>query len=116
MAWRAFDQSLISNLQSRLTSSPGRSFDRCHAPHSVADIIGDEQCAFLVERYADRTTHRFVIAQEAREEILHCAGWSSFVVEGDECNLVAVELAAVPGSMQSDERTRAIALWECARS
>src|ERR1700761_3927642 len=78
-------------------------------PHGVADIVGDEQCAFGIEGEADGAALGFSLigGEEAGHDIL----WHTCRSSGLERyidHFVAIERAAIPAAMFGDEDAAAI--------
>src|SRR5688572_22279930 len=69
---------------------------RYHAPDRVADIIGHQQRALLVDRDTDRPTAGIALrVEEIGEHIFEFAGWLA-VRERYEHDLVAAGRIAIP--------------------
>src|SRR4051812_10017824 len=74
-------------------------------PDPVADIVGDEQAAGLVDRHADRPPLGIaVLVEKAGEHVDRLARSRLVAGEGHEHNLVARARLAVPRAMLADER------------
>src|SRR3569833_3833224 len=75
----------------------------CHTPDAVADIGGDQERAVRAERNADRAAvgDALVGRQEARQDVARRTRRPA-VLERDEHDLVARELAASPGAVLAD--------------
>src|SRR4051812_44960362 len=79
-----------------------RSLARRDAPDRVADVVGDEKAAALVERDADRAAVGFALgAQEAVENFDRLPRGLA-VCEGNEDHVVAGERLAIPRAVLSD--------------
>src|SRR3954464_6432403 len=79
-----------------------RSLTRREAPDRVADVVGDEESAALVEGNADRAAVGFAPGtQEAVEHFDRLAGRFA-VAERNEDDVVAGERLAVPRAVLAD--------------
>src|SRR5216683_2408067 len=78
---------------------------RRHAPHRVADIVGDQERALLVDLDADRTALGFaLVVEEAGQHVLRRARRLA-VGERHKNHLVAGAGFSVPGAVLADEGT-----------
>src|SRR5580658_10517257 len=76
---------------------------RGHAPDAVADVVGDEQRAALIDGDADRTAARVAVAVEESGEDVDRLARRTSDREGHEDDLVAAGGTAVPGAVLADE-------------
>src|SRR5208282_2327012 len=75
----------------------------CHAPDHITHIVRDQHGAVGTDRHADRSAirHPLLRCEEARENIAWWPGWAS-ACERHQNNLVAAQLAPVPGTVLPD--------------
>src|ERR1700722_16099311 len=74
-----------------------------HTPHRVADVVGHQQRALLVDLDADRPPLRLAIAvEETGQHVLRLAGGLA-VGERHEDHLVAGARLAIPRTVLADE-------------
>jgi hypothetical protein len=74
-----------------------------HSPNGVADIVGHQQCTLLVDRYADRTSHRVAtLADEASEDVDRWPGRLA-AFERYKNDLITTTRIAIPGTVLSDK-------------
>src|SRR6185503_1093170 len=76
---------------------------RADAPDHVADVIGDEQRAALVDGDADRAAHGVAVLVDEAAEHFHRHAVRLAVAEGHEDDVVAAERLAVPRAVLADE-------------
>src|SRR4051812_2891493 len=76
---------------------------RRDAPDCVADIIGDQQRARLIDRKANRPAAGLIVAVKETGHNVLCNAVRLSVLEGHEDNLVAVQGLTVPAAMLTDE-------------
>jgi hypothetical protein len=93
----------ISPPRTSLASSRvGQCLCSAYAPDCVANVVGDEQRATLVDRDANWATHRFAaLIQKARDDIDR-RGCRFSILEWNENHLVATRRFSIPGTVLSD--------------
>lgn len=77
---------------------------RRDAPHSVADVIRDEQRAILRERDADRPAARAPVLIEKTGKDVDGRSRRRAASEGNKNHFIAAARLAVPGTVLPDER------------
>src|SRR6185437_1853614 len=81
-------------------------------PHAARAVIGDEERAVRCDRDTNGTAPDLaVFGDKAIEEVVILAGGMA-VLHGDEDDIVAGAVLAVPGAMLGGEGTAVIAGWE----
>ena len=83
-----------------------------HSPYAVANVIGDKQCAYSVDRHANRTAQRITLrTDKAGEYILRCPGRMS-VSERHKNHFVTTPGLTIPGAVLTNKCPARKALWQ----